>query len=195
MDRLILSRCSITIFVAIGCLGCRAAIADVVVSGGTAVQQQQISDVYNKLPLCCRDGCKICVQLFSDREMNAYIASGDPQAARSISLSSVDGIYQNDEPTITLRAASHSPNLSATFAHEYGHYIWQRHLSRTDQREYVKLYDRQKKSGSLVTTYAAASVEEGFAEAFSYFVINKPILVTRDSMSCCYLDRLLGERL
>ena len=158
------------------------------------MQEQQISDVYNKLPLCCRDGCKICVQLFANRDMNAYIASGDPQAARLINLASVDGIYQNGVPTITLRVASQSSDLSATFAHEYGHYIWQRHLSRTGQRDYVKLYDQQKKAGSLVTTYAAVSVEEGFAEAFSYFVINKPVLATRDSMSCCYLDRLLSEQ-
>ena len=179
--------------IVLSCLGGGVVRADIAVSGGSAAQQKQISDVYNNLPQCCRDGGKICVQVLNGHDMDAYIASGDPGEAHLINLAAVDGIYQNFVPTITLRAESQSTDLSCTFAHEYGHFIWQRHLTHADQRAYAMVYDHQRKARCLVTTYAAVSLEEGFAEAFSYYVTNKSVLVNRDSMSCCYLDQMTAE--
>lgn len=167
--------------------------ADITIVGGSSQQREEIWNTYNNLPRCCRDAARVSVQVFSNGDMDAYIKAGDPAEAQRVNLSAIDGIYQNALPTITLRAATAAQDVSSAFAHEYGHYIWQRHLSKTNRSDYARLYEAQKKSHCLVSAYAAVSVEEGFAEAFCFYVMQRPILSARDSLSCCYLDQMMSE--
>jgi hypothetical protein len=103
----------------------------------------------------------------------------------------VDGLYQNATPTITLRTASPTADLSATFTHEYGHYFWLNVLLPRDRDRYGSLYDKQQLAHRLISPYAAVSVDEGFAEAFSFYLREKPVLARCDPLSCCFLSNLL----
>ena len=106
----------------------------------------------------------------------------------------IDGVFENDPPSITLRLPSSGVPDDLVFAHEYGHYVWFDILSDEDRRRYRTLYDRQKAAHSLVTEYAADSVEEGFAEAFSYYVGQPAILARRDALSFAFLAQWPGKR-
>ena len=50
-------------------------------------------------------------------------------AQRLVNAAAVDGFYLNSSPTITLRMPSGTNDVSATFAHEYGHFVWMYVLS------------------------------------------------------------------
>ncbi|HEY3333524.1 MAG TPA: hypothetical protein VGK19_26060 [Capsulimonadaceae bacterium] len=159
------------------------AYSDVSISGGTAKQRQALTDTYSRLPACCKTA-DVTVQLMGSVDLARFVKSGlDAASARSVNLGAIDGVYQNEIPTITLRCDGDDQSLFAAFAHEFGHFVWQRTLCRERQQEYIKIYKRQKASGRLVTTYAAASAEEGFAEAFSFSQVDPPRLRTADPLS------------
>jgi len=84
--------------------------------------------------------------------------------------------------------ASGQPDLY-TFAHEYGHYIWFNLLSRDDKKRYEGIYKKQKALHHLVTRYAQTDVEEGFAEAFSFYANEPPLLLRRDALSYQFLSQ------
>lgn len=124
--------------------------------------------------------------------MNAYLQ--DKAAAQSVRLvdaDAVDGMYQNAAPTITLRASSPTADVSATFLHEYGHCLWLNALSPSQRTQYVNVYERQRRAHLLVSQYAAVSVEEGFAEAFSFYIRERDHLAKCDAPSCCFLTDAL----
>lgn len=111
-----------------------------------------------------------------DQDQNAHADDGD-----------IDGVFEADPDRITLRIPhSGRPDLY-TFAHEYGHYVWFNLLSRDDKRRYEGVYKKQKAAHHLVTRYAQTDVEEGFAEAFSFYANDPALLGRRDALSSQFL--------
>ncbi len=173
----------------VGCgFGPSSARADVAIAGGTDAQRMAIAAVYDSLPACCKSDFRVAVVLMTASALDRYVRNGlDPVSARMLNVSSIDGVYENPAPTITLRSDGDCATLCQTFAHEYAHCLWQRRLTRDQQRDYTRLYASQKAARHLVTPYAATSVEEGFAEAYSFFVTAPATLAHRDSASSAFL--------
>lgn len=169
-----------------------SARADLSISGGTPAQQGQIRGVFAALPACCHTPCPICVRLLGDSAMNATLqAYAAAHAERMVNAGAVDGFYQDQTRTITLRIPSPTTDLSATFAHEYGHCVWLNVLSPAERSQYAQVYQEQRASGHLVSRYASVSVAEGFAEAFSFYLLQRPVIAQRDPLSCACLQRCL----
>ena len=125
--------------------------------------------------------------------MHAYLRGGNDDADRDQSAHAddgdIDGVFEDNPVRITLRVpASGRPDLY-TFAHEYGHYVWFDLLSRDDKRRYENLYRKQKAQHHLVTRYAQTDVEEGFAEAFSFYANAPALLLRRDALSSQFLSQ------
>jgi hypothetical protein len=124
-------------------------------------------------------------------ELADLVRSGlSSQEAQSISANSVDGVYQNEIPTITLRQESNRVQLCRTFAHEIGHLVWQRLLTSQQRCQYCCLYKTQKSAHCLITTYSGSGVEEGFAEAYSYWVTDPATLQTKDPLSSKFIGQI-----
>jgi hypothetical protein len=111
-----------------------------------------------------------------------------------LNAATIDGVYEDPKPTITLKADGDTATLCQTFAHEYAHCLWERRLTRDQRDDYTRLYIAQKAAHRLVTPYASTSEEEGFAEAFSYYVMQPAVLAKRDAASMAFLAALYGER-
>lgn len=134
----------------------------------------------------------VVVQQLNDREMNTYLANGnsdsnDSRSSNSDSDDDIDGIFENNPPRITLRLSSDTHMDMFTFAHEYGHFVWFDLLTKADRQKYEAIYNKQKSAKHLVTKYASTDLEEGFAEAFSFYINDKSMLQHRDPASYSFL--------
>lgn len=166
--------------------------ASVDVEGGSANQRGAISHVLQALPATCRTAPVLHVVILNDSDMDRFIADGEQPGDPEIGdMDSIDGIFQDNPMSITLRGSAATKAMSDTFAHEYGHYVWETMLSSGQRRAYESVYKRSAGAHRLVTDYAGTSVEEGFAEAFCYEVLHHAILQHRDPASSSYLDRIL----
>jgi hypothetical protein len=174
---------------------CAESRADVFVRGGSTDQQHRIHAIYeSQLPAEWQTVFPVHVNILTDDSMNAYIRGGSDEHMRDGDTDdAIDGIYEDGPPTITLRGSIDRDALPFTFAHEYGHFFWQNGLTQADRSRYTALYGQQKRAHHLVTDYAAADVHEGFAEAFSYYVMERQILSYRDERSCEFLDNVLNR--
>lgn len=158
-------------------------------------QQALLMRAYRALPACCQASRSVCVCLLNNQDMDACLqAFAAAHSRRILNADAVDGFYQDGAKVITLRIPSATADVSATFTHEYGHYVWMNVLSPAQRGQYRKVYDTQCAAGRLVSAYAAVSVEEGFAEAFSFYVRDCSFLARCDSHTCCYLTSILPDR-
>ena len=133
------------------------------------------------------------VSALSDAAMDDYLHDGDNSDAGAQSDSEdddeeIDGVFVNDPPQIFLRVPPSGDLDFDTFAHEYGHYVWFNLLTKNDRKQYEALYQKQKSAHKLITDYAAESVEEGFAEAFSADMNAPAILLHQDPLSYQFLS-------
>lgn len=133
------------------------------------------------------------VNPLTDPQMEAYLQSGDSETAEGQSSHAdegqIDGVFEDGPPRITLRVAEGEEPDTYTFAHEYGHYVWYDLLTPADRDRYAAVYKRQKAAHRLVTRYAQTDAEEGFAEAFSFYVSEPPLLRHRDPASYQFLTQ------
>lgn len=133
------------------------------------------------------------VNPLSDAEMRDYLRANDDGRDQDQSAHAddgdIDGVFEADPDRITLRIPSSGRPDLYTFAHEYGHYVWFNLLSRDDKRRYEGLYRRQKAAHHLVTRYAQTDTEEGFAEAFSFYLNDPALLLRRDVLSSQFLSQ------
>jgi len=179
-------------FTLLAACGTTSARADCCITGGAASQQEALRCAYGALPACCRTSRTICVYLLDNRAMDACLrASSEGQGLRLANAAAVDGFYRGSSPTITLRAPSLTCDLSATFTHEYGHFVWSEVLKPAQRDQYRRIYDGQRSARRLISPYAAVSVEEGFAEAFCCYMRERPRLAERDALSCRFLSSVL----
>ena len=134
---------------------------------------------------------RFVVTPLSDQDMDSYLSAEDTDDGDSASSHAdnegIDGIFEDDPPRITLRLPAGTAPDVATFAHEYGHYVWFHRLSKDDRKAYEAIYKHQKDARKLITPYAETNVEEGFAEAFSAYVNTPAALQKRDPLSFDFL--------
>jgi hypothetical protein len=158
--------------------------------------------IYDRLPPVWKTRKSILVQEVTDAVLN------DPQGQEDLdfqnrdhhSAESLEGDYT--EPEEETRQPSRIRVLDSlddeesglTFAHEYGHFIWNEKLTPPQQRAYERVWRRQKQAGRLITDYAGEEPEEGFAEAFSYFLQQPDELQRRDNRSWRYLRSLSRQQ-
>ncbi len=172
-------------------LAAPAARADVAITGGTAAQRGQVAAVFAALPLCCRPAAPACVCLLGDSAMDSCLqACAAARSERIVDPATVAGFFNTDTGAITLRADPNT-DVSATFAHEYGHSVWFHVLSPGQRDRFSGIYDAQRAAHHLVSPYAAVSVQEGFAEAFSFYICDRPLLASRDPLA----ERFLSDTL
>ena len=169
----------------------RGAGAQIVVSGPVTPTARSLTAWFGRhIPARFAARGRFEVHPLSDDEMEAYLRGGDADQSQSQDDDGeIDGVFEDNPARITLRIpASGQPDLY-TFAHEYGHYVWFNLLSRDDRRRYAGIYKKQRAAGHLVTRYAETDIEEGFAEAFSFYANEPPLLMHRDALSCQFLSQ------
>ena len=150
---------------------CCCASADLTIVGGTRGQREAIQWVYaDRIPLQFHTSQSIAVQILNDTDMDSFLndSNGQP-VSNDNSDDSVDGVYEDGPPVITLRASRPDDELEYTASHEYGHYVWRTRLNGQQKRAYNRIYAIQKSLGNLISDYAGYSVDEGFAEAFATY--------------------------
>jgi hypothetical protein len=191
-----------SLFVSLGlCVSVLAPVrAEISVSGTTPSSVHSLQSWCDQhIPLVYRTHSHLTVRVLSDPQMDSYLHSSndglshdqgnDDTDNSDDDLSDVDGVYENGPPRIAIRQNSDGDVDDFTFGHEYGHYVWFNLLSASDRQRYQRLYDHLKSSGHLVTRYAGTNVEEGFAEAFSFYLAAPPILAHRDPASYQFLNQ------
>ena len=174
--------------------------AQVAVSAPTDAQVRALGNWYAQhVPARFRAREAVDVSVLTDREMTAYLKGGDSEDDTGGAAShadaddgDIDGVFENDPPRLTLRLPASGDPDTFTLAHEYGHYVWFNLLSSADRKHYEVLYDKQRAAHHLVTRYAATELEEGFAEAFSFYVNQPPLLAHRDALSYQFLTQWTG---
>lgn len=165
------------------------------VFGPTDAQVRALGDWYEQhVPARFRAKTTVEVSALTDREMESYLKDGDTSEDSDSAAShsadddgDIDGVFENDPPRITLRVSESGTPDMFTFGHEYGHYVWFGLLSKSDRKRYEAIYNKQRAAHHLVTRYAATELEEGFAEAFSFYVNQPPLLAHRDPLSYQFL--------
>lgn len=150
--------------------------------------------LYSQLPAAWKARELVYVREITDEEMDRFVEKFEGPNSKDNSI--VDGCYQANvasEETagqITLRQSLRGENAALVFVHEYGHYVWGNVLTSADRARYRRIWRDQKRNRSLITDYAGDSDEEGFAEAFAYY-IRKPAMLRRiDSRSAGFLGEL-----
>jgi hypothetical protein len=153
--------------------------------------------IYNHLPPCWQTDREIIVREVSDTDLNTdserSAVAGASDNRPDVVEFTIDGDFQDPWdglPTIRLAQSLSKRDAPFVFAHEYGHFVWEEKLSRSDRRTYRRIWEDQRDAGRLVTEYAAESVEEGFAEAFATFVQNAGRLRNKDLKSYEFLKSL-----
>ena len=173
--------------------------AQIAVSAPTGAEVRSVGSWYEQhVPSRFRARGAVDVSLLTDREMTAYLkgsnaADGGDSSESLADDGDIDGVFEDDPPRITLRLPASGEADTFTFAHEYGHYVWFKILSKGDRRRYEAIYDKQRAAHHLVTRYANTELEEGFAEAFSFFVNQPPLLAHRDILSYQFLAQWTGD--
>ncbi len=147
---------------------------------------------------------KVEVQPLSDAAMDDYLHSDPDNDAESgdanndshseDSAEEIDGVFTDDPPQIYLRVSDPAQIDYATFAHEYGHYVWFDLLTNADRKRYKAIYEHQKAAHRLISDYAGESLEEGFAEAFSADIVTPAALLHQDPLSYQFLSRWPKEQ-
>lgn len=171
--------------------------ADLEITGASTSQRDTLQSIFNNhIPARFRTKDEIDVQVFDRQAMLDYIHEGEPadQSADQAGDDTIDGIYEDGPPTVTLRSTPNLDDLSFTFSHEYGHYVWQDLLTKAQHKEYAAIYYKERAAHHLVTAYAATELDEGFAEAFSFYAMAPPILQKRDPLSYRFLCSLQPGR-
>jgi hypothetical protein len=168
--------------------------ADIVVRGTNGKKADELNAWCSRhIPQVFHPQTDVVVRELTDGEMDSYLNGGtqtgnsNDRASGDSSNDDIDGVFENDPPRITLRQSPGSQPDMFTFAHEYGHFVWFDLMSKADRKRYESIYKRQRSAHHLVTRYAATDVEEGFAEAFSFFVNDAPVLQHRDTASYAFL--------
>lgn len=174
--------------------------AQLAVSGPSDLQTKQLQSWYDHhIPARFRAHSRLVIRELYDAQMDAYLKGdedcADPPSPQSASHTDddgdgdIDGVFESDPDRIALRLpADGGPDLF-TFAHEYGHYVWFHLLSKDDRKRYEAIYNRQRAAHRLVTHYAETDLEEGFAEAFSFYACEPQFLAHRDLLSYQFLNQ------
>ena len=155
--------------------------------------------IYDHLPTLWKTDQPVRVEELPIEELNANQDEADSRDVNDEESDNhnrelADGEFIEDDdsdapPTIRLANSLNDEHSGLVFAHEYGHFVWNDKLTRAQRRAYRHLWWRQMRAGHLVTDYASDSTEEGFAEAFSYFLQKPDQLKRKDIESYRFLTQ------
>ena len=155
--------------------------------------------IYDQFPICWRATRLVVVREVSDADMDFLVGEEEEWRREGRDDSIVDGYYQpgrrGEAPTITLRKSMKDGAAELVFAHEYAHYIWDVFLTNRQKADYLRIWDKQVMPGMLVTEYAGESVEEGFSEAVSHYLLRPQVLKRRDEASFKFVQEAIAEGL
>ena len=171
----------------------RVATAQLIVTGPPSPTSALLSSLFDRnIPAKFRSKEQFEVHPLTESQMVSYLqdASGDTPSDHNSRTDdgTIDGIFEDNPPRITLLVPDNGPPDLFTFAHEYGHYVWYDLLTRDDRKRYEAVYKKQRAARHLVTRYAETDMEEGFAEAFSFYALEPPLLRHRDGASYQFLS-------
>lgn len=155
--------------------------------------------IYSSVPVQWKTERMLVIEEVSGHElrrMEAENEDADSHADSEDEDTDIDGCYQNkgaSEPIrISLRETLRGEEAALVFLHEYGHFVWDEILTEDQQREYSKLWREQKRAHRLITEYAETSADEGFADAFAYFLRQPKELRRKDARSLHFLATMQG---
>ena len=157
-------------------------------------QQSQRTEVwreaYMKVPTIWKAQMPIHVMEVSNTEMKRYVEQFQHRTQQASAV--VDGYYQgkmadSTPARIVLIDSLARDNGAFVFTHEYGHYVWSELLDANERLQYQTIWSEQKTNKRLITDYASTNEEEGFAEAFAYYLRNKSALRHKDERSYQFL--------
>lgn len=156
--------------------------------------------VYNQMPAVWKTDRIIDISLSSEKRLRQLMDEGEGE--REIGGDQVveGGFWEgSDQPdadaTIVVLNSLKGERGEHTFAHEYGHFVWDFKLTAGQQKIYQGIWEHQKTAGHLISSYAGTSVEEGFAEAFSAYLCERDKLHNHDLLSENFLSALAkGEK-
>lgn len=176
-----------------------SALADEPTIDGPASVTQSLTSWYDQnIPSAFRVACPLLVHEMTESALIDYINSGSGAHQSKTSTVSntddIDGVYDRNPPRIAVEIEQDGKVDDFTFAHEYGHYVWFELMTKADRRAYEAVYKQSKSDKHLVTDYAAVSVDEGFAEAFSFYVNLPQDLQYRDADSYDFLSNWSQSR-
>lgn len=166
----------------------RSARAQVAINGPETPATQTLNAWYTQtLPACFQAKDRVTLFPLDDRAMDRYLKSVGLEDGASYASDNGDGeimgLFAERQKRISLRVAPSGAMDLQTLTHEYGHYVWFHLLGKDDRKQYRALYKRQAASRALVSNYAETNLEEGFAEAFAFYVRQPAVLKSRDAAS------------
>ena len=154
--------------------------------------------LYEQLPTRWKTTRDILVSVVPESELEKIVASNSNADSSKDEESQIDGCYQNSGSSkpikITLRDTLRGKEAELVFTHEYAHYIWDELLTEKQRGIYANHWATQKGLNRLMTDYASESVEEGFAEAFAYYLRQPKNLRRKDTLSYQFMSGLRREK-
>ncbi|MDR3710338.1 MAG: hypothetical protein P4L33_18730 [Capsulimonadaceae bacterium] len=177
----------------------RNAMADLVCRDTSGPSVQVVSSWYERdIPGSFRGGDNVTLYVYNDGAMDGYLrsvglADGTSYAASSAGV--IDGLFDNRHMRISLRINAQGGFDRVTLTHEYGHYVWFHVFDSSDRNAYRNIYNRSRSAHCLITDYAGVNLEEGFAEAFAFFITDPDGLRAKDQASFDFLAQWSAERI
>ncbi len=153
---------------------------------------------YHTIPQAFRNNRVVLLQLRTKKGLTALAASLAECSVSSVQ--DVDGCYRNGgydlraDATISLLNTLHGEQALRVFAHEYGHFVWFQVMNSHQRSAYRLVWQKQKRANHLITAYAGVNAREGFAEAFSFFLLHRAQLQKKDSASLRFLQHLAAAQ-
>jgi hypothetical protein len=197
--RTFISRACCALLLTIGLvLTCAQARADLTIVGLATPTGLMLQHWYSsELPPCFSAKDDIALYPLEDPGMDNYLKSIGLSDGTSYSKSDageIDGLFVNRQKRISVRVDSNGGVDMETLSHEYGHYVWFHLFTNSERQQYRDIYKHQSRDKQLVTDYAATNLEEGFAEAFAFFVVDPLKLDAADPVSYQFLLDCITRR-
>lgn len=144
------------------------------------------------LPSCFAARDAVALYPLADPAMDSYLKSiglaDGTSYAGDKGNGQIDGLFVNSKKLrISVRTSPAGAVDLQTLTHEYGHYVWFHLLSKDDRKRYRGIYRRQSETRQLISEYAMTNTEEGFAEAFAFYINQPDLLARRDAASFEFL--------
>lgn len=168
----------------------RAGHGRVVVAGPETPATQTLNTWYGRtLPACFQARDRVWLYPLGDRAMDSYLKSVGLEDGTSYAGGNGEilGVFAERQKRISLRVSPAGGVDLQTLTHEYGHYVWFHLLNTRDRKQYRGIYKRQAQTRALVSHYAGTNLEEGFAEAFAFYVRQPARLQAKDPISFRFL--------
>lgn len=154
--------------------------------------------LYARMPTLWKSTERLKLREVSEEEMR-HIAADVDGDANTNGDSVVDGMYQeagdtlDSPPIITLCPQLEGTEPDMLFAHEYGHFVWNTKFTDAQHARFRRIWREQKRAGRLITEYAGEDLDEGFAEAFAFYLCRPDDLSATDQRAWAFLHDICSS--